>query len=137
MYIELNQTQYPIDNSLNGGFEPKISHLRKKNQAQIIISLYTNNDIGQENLYFFQELDELPHMLYLSNNYYWWIFENTKLDYKKINEDIVYQKLFGNFSSQSDNQRKYKISINFTYTGIYGTKDRVSFDRDFKLRKLI
>lgn len=139
MYLELNNKKFSIDNSLNGTFEPKISHLRKKNHIEIYISLYVKIEQKEsEDLNFFKNLKNLPEWIYFTNNYYWWIFRVKDLKNILVVENKDYQQLVSNFfNSPTKYQKKYKVTISFEYTEVCGTNNRVTFDRELLLKGIL
>lgn len=134
MYIELNNTKY----HLTKPFSHKVSELRKKSNLKIEVDLYVEEDeVENKYLLFFQQLKTLPHFLYFGNSYYFWIFEAVNLETIKIWEDKDYREYVSQFFGVRKDQRKFNISINFTYKQVWGTNNRVMFDRDLLLRNIL
>jgi hypothetical protein len=144
MYVELNNRKY----HLNEPFNHKVSELRKKSTLKIEIGIYVQEDevdnmystfadIIDNNLLFFENLKSLPDFLYFHNTYYFWIFETTNLEKVNITEDRNYRESISRFFGVRKDQRKFTVSIEFTYKQVWGTNNRVMFDRDLLLRNIL
>jgi len=133
MYVELNNRKY----HLNESFNHKVSELRKKSTLKIEIGIYVQEDEVDNNLLFFENLKSLPDFLYFGNIYYFWIFETTNLEKVNIVEDKNYRESVSRFFGVRKDQRKFTVSIEFTYKQVWGTNNRVMFDRDLLLRGIL
>lgn len=133
MYVELNNRKY----HLNESFNHKVSELRKKSTLKIEIGIYVQEDEVDNNLLFFENLKSLPDFLYFGNTYYFWIFETTNLEKVNIVEDKNYRESVSRFFGVRKDQRKFTVSIEFTYKQVWGTNNRVMFDRDLLLRGIL
>lgn len=134
MYLELNNGKYYLEKA----FSHKVSELRKKSSLKIETNLYIQEDeVENKHILFFENLKNLPDFLYFGNNYYFWIFETTNLDKVNIVEDKNYREHVSRFFGVRKDQRKFTISIEFTYKQVWGTSNRVIFDRDLLLRSIL
>ncbi len=142
MYIELNNNKY----YLSGNFNGKVSHLRKKTNLKVTFNLYLQpNDSSGSGFYddtlkdldYFKNLEVLPKVIYITNNYYWWIFEGVELADIKVLEDKDYVSMVSNYYHQRKNQRRFVVEIEFNYKDVFGTNNRKIFDRDLLLRNIL
>ena len=134
MYLELNNRKYYLDKA----FSHKVSGLRKKSSLKVEINLYVQEDeVENKDLLFFENLKNLPDFLYFGNTYYFWIFKTTNLEKVSIVEDKNYREHVSQFFGVRKDQRKFTISIEFTYNQVWGTNNRVMFDRDLLLRNIL
>lgn len=134
MYAELNNRKYYLDKS----FSHKVSELRKKSSLKVETNLYIQEDeVENKDLTFFDNLKSLPDSLYFGNTYYFWIFETTNLEKVNIAEDKYYRESVSRFFGVRKDQRKFTVSIEFTYKQVWGTNNRVMFDRDLLLRGIL
>ena len=134
MYVELNNTKH----YLNKYFNYKVSELKKKSILKVEINLYVQEDeVENKDLLFFEKLKSLPNFLYFGNNYYFWIFETTNLEKVNIVEDRDYRESVSRFFGVRKDQRKFTVSIEFTYKQVWGTNNRVMFDRDLLLKNIL
>jgi hypothetical protein len=134
MYIELNNRKY----YLTKPFSHKVSELRKKSTLKIEVDFYVQEDeVENKDSLFFGKLKSLPEFLYFGNTYYFWIFETTNLEKVNIVEDRKYRESVSRFFGVRKDQRKFTVSIEFTYKEVWGTNNRVMFDRDLLLRSIL
>lgn len=134
MYLELNNRKYYLDKA----FSHKVSELRKKSSLKVEINLYVQEDeVENKDLLFFENLKNLPDFLYFGNTYYFWIFETINLEKINTIEDKNYREHVSQFFGVRKDQRKFTISIEFTYKQVWGTNNRVMFDRDLLLRNIL
>ncbi len=142
MYIELNNNKYYL--SVN--FDGKVSHLRKKTNLKVTFNLYLqSNDSSSDGFYddtlkdldYFKNLEVLPKVIYITNSYYWWIFEGVELADIKVLEDKDYVSMVSNYYQQRKNQRRFVVEIEFNYKDVFGTNNRKIFDRDLLLRNIL
>lgn len=136
MYAELDNRKYYLDKS----FSHKVSELRKKSSLKVETNLYIQEDeVENKDLTFFDNLKSLPDFLYFGNTYYFWIFETANLEKVNIVEDKYYRESVSRFFGiyRQAQQRKFTVSIEFTYKQVWGTNNRVMFDRDLLLRGIL
>ena len=134
MYIEIENKKY----SLYSSFPQKVSELRKKSFLKVEMDLYiTEDELENKHLLFFENLKSLPDFLYFGNTYYFWIFETTNLEKVNIVEDKNYRESVSRFFGVRKDQRKFTISLEFTYKQVWGTNNRVMFDRDLLLKNIL
>lgn len=142
MYIELNNHKYYLSENFDG----KVSHLRKKTNLKVTFNLYLqSNDSSSDGFYddtlkdldYFKNLEVLPKVIYITNSYYWWIFEGVELADIKVWQDKDYVSMVSNYYQQRKNQRRFVVEIEFNYKDVFGTNNRKIFDRDLLLRNIL
>jgi len=114
-------------------FPEKLSHLKKKNEIDIDVSvyIYDNQTKPNSDLEFFKSLTELPNIIYVSKSmYYYWVFSECKLLNISFSED----KNFIDY--QGRDIKKFDIKFSISYKDVWGSNNKSVIDRDIKLNKL-
>lgn len=114
-------------------FPEKLSHLKKKNEIDINISvyIYDNQIKPNSDLEFLKSLTELPNIIYVSKSmYYYWVFSDCKLLNISFSED----KNFIDYKGRD--MKKFDIEFFISYKDVWGSNNKSVIDRDIKLNKL-
>jgi len=94
------------------------STLKQQPTAEPIVEEQIDSDLD-----YLLKLDKLPEYVYITNNYYFWIFKNCQIKSKIVNQRDFYDRVV--------------VKLKLGFDEAWGTNKRSVFERDIKLQELL